>query len=242
MEFRFHEVSWTPELVARFWDAMSRSPLAAGNYFSEQVGPALVNVVRQKVSLGPKVLDYGSGPGHLVGTLLAIPALQVSACEYSEASARELAERFRNAPQFEGCCRVINGRTSYADGTFDTVFFVETLEHLLPTWRDETLKEIGRVLRPGGVAVITTPNSENLVDNMALCPECGAFFHRMQHMGRFDAKELRSLMEKFGFRTIFCDAVQLAHFLPGLGWRGAYRRWKYRKQRRPHLIYIGKKA
>jgi SAM-dependent methyltransferase len=43
----------------------------------------------------------------------------------------------------------------YGDGTFDRVFCISTLEHLGPDGRAGALREFGRVLRPGGLAVLT---------------------------------------------------------------------------------------
>lgn len=47
-------------------------------------------------------------------------------------------------------------KLQYGDGTFDAVICCEVVEHLLDPL--PVLKEIFRVLKPGGTAVITTPN------------------------------------------------------------------------------------
>ena len=49
----------------------------------------------------------------------------------------------------------------FADGTFDALFAGEVIEHV-PDAR-AALREWGRVLKPGGVAIITTPNRQRLV-------------------------------------------------------------------------------
>jgi SAM-dependent methyltransferase len=48
-------------------------------------------------------------------------------------------------------------RLPFADGAFDAVTSFETLEHLGD--RDRFLSELRRVLRPGGVCVLSTPNA-----------------------------------------------------------------------------------
>ena len=53
----------------------------------------------------------------------------------------------------------------YKDDSFDFVVCTEVLEHL-PT-PNETLKETHRVLKLGGVAIITTPNRENILKKIA---------------------------------------------------------------------------
>ena len=45
---------------------------------------------------------------------------------------------------------------AYADASFDAVLLVEVVEHL-PTWMP-IVREAGRVLRPGGHLVLSTPN------------------------------------------------------------------------------------
>src|SRR5262249_61739061 len=57
------------------------------------------------------------------------------------------------APQWvcgDGC------RLPFGDGRFDVVFCNSLLEHV-PDWR-AVLREIGRVLAPGGIAVVYTTN------------------------------------------------------------------------------------
>lgn len=50
---------------------------------------------------------------------------------------------------------------SLPDNFFDIVLCSEVIEHL--THPENSIKEIRRVLKPGGVAIITTPNKDNLV-------------------------------------------------------------------------------
>lgn len=53
----------------------------------------------------------------------------------------------------------------YADGEFDIVIFAEIIEHLLND-PCKVLREIKRVLKPGGVIIVTTPNVARL-ENVA---------------------------------------------------------------------------
>jgi len=50
-----------------------------------------------------------------------------------------------------------NDRFPYADGEFDVVILAEIIEHLLND-PCKVLREIKRVLKPGGTLIITTPN------------------------------------------------------------------------------------
>lgn len=53
-----------------------------------------------------------------------------------------------------------NGRLPYDDGTFDAATCIEVIEHL----EDQFLlvRELFRIIRPGGKAVVTTPNLMNI--------------------------------------------------------------------------------
>jgi SAM-dependent methyltransferase len=48
----------------------------------------------------------------------------------------------------------------YADGSFDRVFSICVLEHLPPAVRQRLMRELGRVLAPGGIAGFTTDYDE----------------------------------------------------------------------------------
>jgi SAM-dependent methyltransferase len=56
-------------------------------------------------------------------------------------------------------------RFPYDDGSFDVVIFAEIIEHLVAD-PSRALREIRRVLRPGGALVLTTPNAARL-ENVA---------------------------------------------------------------------------
>jgi ubiquinone/menaquinone biosynthesis C-methylase UbiE len=82
----------------------------------------------------------------------------------------------------------------YRDSVFDVVFCSEVLEHLTNNQLERGLKEIFRVLMPGGYLLGTVPSQEKLGDNEVVCPNCGQIFHRWGH--------LRSLIKQ-SFQTFF---------------------------------------
>jgi hypothetical protein len=68
------------------------------------------------------------------------------------------------------------------------------------------LGEIRRILKPGtGYLFVTTPNNENLEASTVFCPECGAVFHRYQHLRSFTIESLEELMRSHGFATTLCN-------------------------------------
>ncbi|MCK7516128.1 MAG: class I SAM-dependent methyltransferase [Desulfobacterales bacterium] len=52
-------------------------------------------------------------------------------------------------------------RFPFPDNTFDFVLFLEVIEHLI-TGPTRVLQELARVLKPGGILVLTTDNSNSL--------------------------------------------------------------------------------
>jgi SAM-dependent methyltransferase len=51
-------------------------------------------------------------------------------------------------------------RLSYADGSFDRVFSISVLEHIPDDGDARAMREIARVLRPGGLVTLTVPFSD----------------------------------------------------------------------------------
>jgi len=78
-------------------------------------------------------------------------------------------------------------RLPFDDGSFDTVFSSETLEHIFNV--DEVLTELNRVLRSGGQLLMTAP--------FVWCE------HEMPYdFGRYTSVGLRHILEEHGFEVI----------------------------------------
>jgi len=59
-------------------------------------------------------------------------------------------------------------RVPVGDGWADCAVFSEVLEHLNPYYVGHTVSEINRVLRPGGILMLTTPNIASLFRRIRL--------------------------------------------------------------------------
>ena len=100
-----------------------------------------------------EALDIGSGNGELTGAIRARFGLRTSACDYTDTLMKDSTQRVD----------VVDLNTDelpYLDGRFCLVTCIGTIEHLEQT--RHLLREIFRVLEPGGFAVISTPNILNL--------------------------------------------------------------------------------
>src|SRR5690349_5911836 len=208
MAFELHQVEWTDEKVARFWDAVSKTPHL--QYFAEQVGKRLIALSRKFVDLGDKILDYGSGKGFMIGYLLEEGAAHVSGCDFSDDSVRYVNKQFGGKPGFEGCETLVSLPSSLATGSYKTIFFMETIEHLLDKHLRPTLSEISRLTKKGGHVIVTTRNEENLDDLKVICPDCGCHYHRVQHVQSFSKASITALMKEFGFEKVLCIDTNLS--------------------------------
>ncbi|MCX5694886.1 MAG: class I SAM-dependent methyltransferase [Candidatus Omnitrophica bacterium] len=199
---------WTPEIISRFWNYAGKQSGSQEQCFSKQVGKGLVKFLRDTVRLhdGMSVLDFGCGPGFLIQHLLE----QKVIC-YGVDSSPELVElvnqRFQGYQRWMGATVAFSQSLPYPDSSFDLVTCVEVFEHLLDDNLHPMLFEIYRVLKPGGVAMFTTPNMENLLVNQVFCPFCQTEFHNRQHVRSFCVDSMHKLIQSVGFKVLFCEGV-----------------------------------
>jgi SAM-dependent methyltransferase len=204
--FATHRVDWTPEKCVRFWDfASSRSP--ADRYFAAQAGDDVLKVAARRVSFADKkVLDFGCGPGFMVEKLLKRGA-RVHAADPSPDSLDQLRSRLATRAGFEGTTLLGDLPTPLGEASFDGALFLETIEHLSSDLLVSSLKELRRLIRPGGFLVVTVPNEEDLEADAVLCPDCGCIFHRVQHVSSWSTRSLSATLQSHGFDPTLCLAT-----------------------------------
>jgi len=135
---------------ARFYEDPTPPTLGAQNLVSRM--RFSLEMLESGVTSGARVLDVGCGAGQLVGELTR-RGYEAWGVDISEAMVRYGREhyhpdRFRTADVEQ---------LPFADNTFDGIVCLGVLEYLN---RDEAaLRDMWRVLKPGGRAIITTPSS-----------------------------------------------------------------------------------
>ena len=123
-----------------------------------------------------RALELGANPYFITWLLREFSSLDVSLANYFGDANSSLAQRFSIAGRdgttthavFESqLFNMEQDRFPYDDDSFDVVLFCEIIEHLLidPL---HAIREIRRVLRPGGLLVVTTPNVARLGNVLAL--------------------------------------------------------------------------
>jgi SAM-dependent methyltransferase len=106
-----------------------------------------------KMTLGKRVLDIASGEGY-GSALLSRSAKSVVGVDISEAAVAHAKIKYKadNLSYWHGSCAAI----PLADHSVDVVVSFETIEH--HEQHEEMMREIKRVLIPGGVLLISCPD------------------------------------------------------------------------------------
>jgi 2-polyprenyl-3-methyl-5-hydroxy-6-metoxy-1,4-benzoquinol methylase len=110
-------------------------------------------------NLGGAVLDYGAGVGELTRRLAALD-------RFHSISAADIMQKPPDLEKVTWIEQDLNDPISGYAEAFDLIISAEVIEHLEnPRF---TMREIYRMLRPGGTAIVTTPNNESLRSLVAL--------------------------------------------------------------------------
>jgi len=109
----------------------------------------------------------------------------------------------------------------YPDGTFDVVFSGETIEHQVDT--DWMLSELNRVLKSGGILVLTFPNIRTVLSiGMMLLdmPPMYAARYRAPHYRDFTLRTIKIALCNHGFDLQ--KSIGSSFFLPKIGEYGSW--------------------
>jgi len=169
------------------------------------------------------ILDYGCGTG---GNTPALAEFGTVIAMEPEPSAIRLAQKRGTAK----CCRGIGTMVPFGAAVFDVVVASDVLEHIE---RDaEAVREIARVVRPGGVAIVTVPAHPWLYSEHD---------EALEHFRRYRKDELRDLLERNGLRVRRLSYWNMLLFPPICVHRMTHRLRKSRRVRsdtRPSLSLV----
>src|SRR6185503_591357 len=166
-------------------------------------GRAMIKILEQKLPQRGKLLDVGCGRGELVWAAREA-GWQFEAVDPSAAH----LDWARAHLGIEGRLGTLE-EAKFPDEHFDAVIMSAVLEHLYDPF--STLREIWRVLKPGGVFYFDAPNEDGLYMRM------GNLYMRAQgrdwvvnlaptfppyHVQGFNPTSLRRLLDRAGFELI----------------------------------------
>lgn len=156
-----------------------------------------------------RFLDIGCGKGDFTEELKKISP-DVFAVEISHEGVAAAKKKGINAEQLD----IDEQDLPFQEDYFDAVFCGEFIEHVV--YPDHLLEEIHRVLKKGGVAVITTPNLANYFNRLTFLfgfqpyfsgtgmkYNTGKFFGKdypCPHLIMFTLKALKELLQLHGFK------------------------------------------
>lgn len=205
-----HPVEWTDEKVARFWDFLAGR--LHDSYFAKSVGGHVVDLLARHRRLdGARLVDYGCGQGFLFEHLRRrAPGARYVGLDFSPGSVAHVEGKFAGQPGFERAVHAAGLPSPIESGSADIAVSLEMIEHLDDERLDASLAEMRRLLRPGGLLCLTTPNAEDLDEQMVMCPDCGCVFHRWQHVRSWSPAALKARVAAHGFADIRTIETDLA--------------------------------
>lgn len=187
-------------------------------------------------------LEVGSGYGYLLFSLAVLmPEVRWFAVDHPKRDYVQ-SEAYIRAFREHHCSLVTRDIAReplpFPDEQFSLVTFSEVLEHL-PTERvDFVLSEIARVMQPGGVLIVTSPNQASLENRLRLLrgksildmpDEMGYAQGTFGHIRLYTVAEVKAAMSARGF-SLECAVVESNNS----GYRGTSNgSWR----RRAHRLY-----
>lgn len=178
-----------------------------------------VREIFKNMLAGRKVLDVGCATGAIMRPLVGLHEIHgVDICApYVQAAVKAGVKAVTHD--------IDAGPLPYPDKTFDAIFCGETIEHYVDT--DWLMSEINRVLKPGGVLVITFPNVRTALGLAMLLlldvPPMFAARYRASHVRDFTLRTIKMAFSNNGFSVNQC--LGTSFYLPRIGefWSGVAR-------------------
>jgi SAM-dependent methyltransferase len=171
--------------------------------------PLATGPSRPPLGRAPRVLDLGCGEGHFAG-LLDEEGAEVVAVEVAPEAVRRAQAAH---PGLDVRLVAPGERLPFEDSLFDLVWAGEVIEHVAYT--QAWLSEVRRVLRSGGVLLLSTPDHGPLsILAMAVRPRRfdACFDPRSDHLRFYTRRSLALLLGDFGFCEV---TVRGAGGVPG---------------------------
>lgn len=164
---------------------------------------------REFLPNGADVIEVGPGAGHVL-KWLTNRGYHVTAVEHSQTLALQLSARL-NVP-------IINAEFEVHDfggAFFDTFCSFHVIEHVLDPLAH--LAKAYEIVRPGGIALIATPNACSWEQRAA--PQLGPNFDSA-HLHIFSPQSLQSACEQVGWKIIYQTTPESAG-----GWARVFSGW-----------------
>jgi 2-polyprenyl-3-methyl-5-hydroxy-6-metoxy-1,4-benzoquinol methylase len=196
--------------------------------------------------LGPSAegegLEVGSGYGYLLFPMaVLLPKVRWTAVDHPSRSYEE-REEFAKAFREYDCAflamDILREPLPYANGRFSVVTFSEVLEHLPVERLSFVLAELARVVRPGGILIMSSPNQASLENRLRLLKGMSIlampdklYGDTFGHIRLYTPDEMEAAMAKLGFSLESSRAES-----NNSAYRGAHKSWRRRIYRLYELV------
>ena len=139
-----------------------------------------------------RLLDIGSAFGYLmeVAKSYGFDAYGVELSNFSSS----IAKKKFGSKVFEGKL----GDANFPGAYFDVITMFDLIEHIPQPI--EFMKEVKRIIKPGGFIGITTPDTSSL--SYKLLGKRGWFHWKFEHLGYFNRKSTEELARRTGFTLV----------------------------------------
>lgn len=151
-----------------------------------------VDYRRLGLAAGERLIDVGAGAGRHASEGARRQAV-VTAVDIDAASLKDVAATFEDVSCAVGSALAL----PFADAAFDRAIAAEVMEHVDDD--KAALRELARVVRPGGVLAVTVPRWLPELVNWALSDEYHAPHVVGGHVRIYRESALRSRMDAAGF-------------------------------------------
>lgn len=118
------------------------------------------------LSFGERILDFGCGVGRLTNALVEVGS-EVVGVDIAQSMIDE-ARRLNRHPDRVGFVHYDGGRLPFADDEFDSAVSLITIQHAPPDVQVACLRELNRVVRPGGIVAVQIPSGPRELDRAAM--------------------------------------------------------------------------
>jgi ubiquinone/menaquinone biosynthesis C-methylase UbiE len=163
-------------------------------------------LVRRYGQHGTRLLEIGSGLGHLVGQLEGLYATSaVDVNHWALVQSKSVAiHTFQQVASAEDL--------PFADGLFGVIVIKHVVEHL--PHPEKAIAELGRVMAPGGALILATPNLASLSRPSKGNQWIG--YHDPTHISLKPPSEWLAMLKDAGFKLkrVFADGFWDAPYVP----------------------------